>query len=281
MNSKSESEKWLLWSRWFAVFLGIIITFGFILYRGQDSDELGIAPWIKALLQFFPFHHGVKQIAGISVIYNQKIKKTVEDDKALLVKLSGCERVEKTLFLLFLVSLSSTLVTNILLPESSWLNRALPSLGSFFILGILGNSLRFPHVHQSNKTYFLTRLLFYPLAQFTIFATFFIAATHGTEYLAIYLKMYKNSKVSGGHALRWILIFSALVVLLFVTSPFQGLNWWVAPYFSTQKWILNGMATLSISITFMHYYLDRQLYRMSDPLIRDNIGPLLVRDQTF
>jgi hypothetical protein len=279
-NGQSEKEKWLLWTRWSLIFLGICIFWGFLLFRTQDTDELGIAPWVKALLQFFPFHHGVKQIAGISVIYNQKLKQTVENDEVLLDKIKVCEKREKAFFFLFLVCLSTTLFTNIILPGNVWLNRALPTLGSLFILAILGNSLKFPNVHKSNKTYFLTRLLFYPLSNFTFFATFFIAATHGTEYLAIYLKMYKNSKVTGVQSLRWILILTAFVVFLFLVSPFQGLNWLIAPYFASQIWIINGMATLSISIIFMHYFLDRQLYRMSDPLVKDNIGPLLIRDQT-
>jgi hypothetical protein len=274
-EGKTANAKWFLWAQWSGIFILILIFFRFLVEIDGQADPLRLALWISAFVKFFPIHHGLKQISGISLIYNQKLKLAISDDQKT-IKFMACERREKNLFFFLILSLVFAPLGSILFPGNLYASSCLPFLGGVFVFAIIWNSMRYPYVEKSNKTYFLMRLLFYPLSQYTFFGFFFTGATHGTEYLGVYHKMYMSSKVKGLRSLIALIILTAVVVILLVANPYQGLHWLLVQHFPSQIGVIKWLAAMTVSLTFMHYYLDRCLFKMREPIVRDNIGPLLL-----
>lgn len=125
-----------------------------------------------------------------------------------------------------------------------------------------------------SRPIFLLRFLSYPFVQFGGLATLAVQSCHGIEYLGITQQTFARSG-SRSVLLRWPLILAFLVLsYTIIHIPFELPT--VAPKLrenlgsTTTGLLFSGLYVVKI----MHYYLDSCIFRMSDPIVRKNIGPL-------
>ena len=143
---------------------------------------------------------------------------------------------------------------------------------------IIKSALMRPEIFKTNKPIYLLRLLIFPFVAFSFAASCILTIMHGVEYVCVFNKM--NSRSNQPESNRMQVLITA-VILLFI---YGLLVFWV----ESKKSILpNGevqiieptaqfFSILTIGLVYTHYYLDRIIFRMRDPVTRELVGPLLV-----
>jgi hypothetical protein len=233
-----------------------------------------------------PFHHAIYQVRGLSACYSQAIAATGLSE-AERQRLRASEFMEKYFFHLFFgVSLilrlyfSTQQVPDFFNRSFALINFnllqifCLSSLGLLFVflIYILRNM---PKSAQSNKGLYLLRLLAFPLGQFSALAAWASVLIHGTEYLCLFLKMTGKSTSAN----KKTIVRLAVAVLVLFGLIYASLRVWLyslGPDRSDVPLFLALLSTAITALTFLHYYLDRILFRMRDPLTRENIAPLVI-----
>jgi len=235
------------------------------------------------VLGIIPYHHTIMQVFGLSMLYNARIAKSqnfTEEEKRQAKSCSIRERWGFRLFMFFAFSfLLAVLAQNALNSSSlSVIRRSLHVFSSLSVVFIILNSLTFPHAARSNKTIFLSRLLYYPILPFSICADAALRACHGTEYLCVTETMARNSSMSATvrrHFMVVIVLFTILGVLFLLCRNADGLvGFWYGGY-DKVPWLIKVFAFVSIVLTYTHYYLDRRIFRFRNASNREHVLPLL------
>jgi hypothetical protein len=127
--------------------------------------------------------------------------------------------------------------------------------------------------NKSTKNIYLIRFLLLPLLPFSHFATFGITACHGVEYLFVYCKMIRNSSVEKIDV-RKIHILSTCFALFLIglSAPM-----WLFDNADDNR-IFFMMTSAYTAVSFIHFYLDRTLFRMRNVKTRRFVGPLLAQE---
>lgn len=143
---------------------------------------------------------------------------------------------------------------------------------------ILWTNRQLPY-DQRNKLIFLSRLFLFPLSFFSIIAAVGYRAIHGVEYIFVYRKLFANSRGEAPNAL-WL---GGLSVLLFVFTSFvalfsmnkaDGLGMYFAVGDQLPVWF-RLVCAVATTRSYMHFYLDRIMFRMRDQAVSQWIRPLL------
>lgn len=122
-----------------------------------------------------------------------------------------------------------------------------------------------------NESLYSSRFLLWLLYPFSYFAAFAVTANHGIEYI----------KVSS-HMISYR--FRALMLAPFVVYIGFGLlnvRFGVPSLFYEPDevggvpWQLQLIAAIALSGTYVHYYLDRQIFRMRSAASQKNVAPLV------
>lgn len=144
-----------------------------------------------------------------------------------------------------------------------------------FIVGILLCLLLFLSTNFLSREIHLYRLVFslryflFVLAPFSGFAFWGLALCHGVEYLAVYLRMSKNSEIKKEDRVKFHFVSTLFgLLLIFFSSPF-----WLAEEknFSTMMAL---MVSLYMGFLYVHFYLDRQMFKMRDPEVKRLVGKI-------
>jgi hypothetical protein len=150
------------------------------------------------------------------------------------------------------------------------------SVGSAAI-GLLLNSFRYPKQNETDKTFFLTRVLLFPFKIINPVGGLAIRATHGSEYLMIFRRIVQSSSISKEKQRRvyWLTAAISMVYGLVFLSIWPGVM------FKTFGFDLGrNLVGIALAITFVvrftHYYMDALVFKMSDPMTRAAVSPLLV-----
>jgi hypothetical protein len=229
-----------------------------------------------------PNQHIVAQLRGISFCYNSTIRSQRKFTPEEMTKASLAEKRERWLMRLLLFSHLAYWVPRTLssakfyLPGSELLRHV--GLVGLLILSvaILVNAWTFPKQGESKKFLFLTRVFIYPLKALTLSASVLSRAVHGTEYLAIFRKMVKSSSMTdaqktGTFGIAWaVTLLYGLTAILAAPRLLHLFTHWSEPRF-----LFSGLILFHLVTRYVHYYMDRAIYRMSDPATRKLIGPLL------
>lgn len=249
---------------------GLLSAFFFLLlYWSPQHKWLFL---VFTLINFnFAAHHALSQVFGLSLAYSGKLP--------LKRKIFGGQGQERFIFNLFLFS-------NLL-------------AGSVFIISAFGQRIigldDIPLFIQSimywifclemllvllplylygaksalRVVVFNVRYLFWPLTLISHFAVFITMALHGLEYAFVTHKMFR------GHSLQrpflaFGLVFLVVILAVVRINSLGPVSIGVSP----PLWFLL-LSGLSIGISFHHYYLDRQIFRMRHQLNREIVGPML------
>ena len=127
---------------------------------------------------------------------------------------------------------------------------------------------------MKSKVIFLPRLLVYPLLPISIFAATALGAIHGMEYFFVSKRFLSSEKVFSYrkfYSLGAILfIFMTILTLIYHRSGLLAvLNVQLPEPYSKAIWICLG------ALSFLHYWLDGQIFKMKDPLVRRYIAPAM------
>jgi len=127
---------------------------------------------------------------------------------------------------------------------------------------------------------FLVRLALYPLAMFSFIGSIGIGAVHGYEYYKISQKLIPTTNSKNKNT-SYFLLISGSVFLIFVfvnalSSPYSGL----IAILQIPELILNSKYyniswMIILAISYLHYYIDRQLFSISDPDVQRFVLPQL------
>ena len=125
-----------------------------------------------------------------------------------------------------------------------------------------------------NKLYFLPRLLIYPLLPSSFIAHMGWSSIHGMEYFFVTKKYFPLRKTSLFKSLGFFLFL--ITAILFLVDP----NWSLFGLLniklpeSMYKFIFPTLGACQL----LHYWIDGRIFKMKDPLIREHIAPILIKD---
>ena len=113
------------------------------------------------------------------------------------------------------------------------------------------------------------RYLFWPVTLISTNAIFATTSIHGIEYALVTRKMIKNDSLRKPK-IALCLIAAVMILAIVRIDSFEKIsrNQSVAP------WILI-ITSLSVAFSFIHYYLDRKLFKMRHKINRETVGVLL------
>lgn len=210
----------------------------------------------------FPVHHALSQSYGLSLLYNKNGDTEVKKAESLERKFYQffllaiiCSLFVETLPLRYMLDIPYSIKTNTQ-------NFFRYTVFTGFIL-IMIQTFRMSHKVKYKKIMFAARYFVWACVMISPAAASGTKAIHGLEYALVTRKIFGNSRDSK----KWIL----LAVLSFVVA---GLFWFRYSYFRMSGTI-SSLASLSLAITFFHYYLDRKLFRMRHAINRETVGKLL------
>lgn len=237
-------------------------------------------PIITAFFFFdwcYVYHHSIAQTMGLSFVYSYRLN----SDPNLRSKIERTHRNQKRAYiLLYLFSI---------MPGINYI-LGVPFFGTipFRIFGFLITLLLVLYIYytnsklpfdQRNKMVFLTRLFLFPLSFFSIIAAVGYRALHGIEYVFIYRKLFANSK--GPRPPRGVFAFTSLAlfgtmsaIALFSMNAADGVGMYFIVGDSLPTWF-RLLCAAATTRSYMHFYLDRLMFRMRDSAVSEWIRPLI------
>lgn len=250
---------------------------------------MAVAKWHPVLTDLlilvsiiFPFHHALAQSHGLSLLYNRKL---VEDASSMKVEKKSLELIERVL-ISALIGIAIIPVLLFRLPEwFDWMPRGffalLENLGttgspafiiSISVVGlILLSMLFYPASIRIKKVLHATRYLLWSFTYISPFAIWSTKVVHGIEYLLVFRKMSANASTFSLGKLNWFLLCGVIglaIPRVLIESGFKFNS-------DTGADLMKVAMSVSLAISFVHYYLDRQLFLMRKPLNRETVGRLM------
>lgn len=256
------------WKRVSVLFVILISFFLIILYYSKNNP---IYLLLFTLINFsFAAHHALSQIFGLSLIYN----------KNLNVKNKIFIKVERLIYHSFLVI--NLIAGNLFFIASSKMTffdmNNYQKMHFYFYTFLLGNAfvlIIFPLIldlrNGLNKAIFNIRYIFWPFSLLSSFAAFATMALHGIEYAFVIGKLTHLSKL-----IRPLFsLFLIFLVIVFGVVRIKGLQSIYGNGRITSIFLV--VTAISVAFSFLHYYLDRKLFRMSKEENRAFLGEMLSR----
>jgi hypothetical protein len=254
------------------VFLGLLLVFW-----------LGIAghlPYFRELIfpiaMIFPVQHALSQSFGLSLIYNRRSIDAGHAPKKWM------EKSERALVLILITLMVLTTWSFMKFQLLSWNFAVLGQTSLFYVsmgiaLLLVGLSAVHPKTIRFPKSLFAMRFPVWALSVLFPFALFATRAIHGIEYLFVMRKMSSNSKFHGWKSIAWLMFFGTLFFALMRSYFFS----YVRPNLDRANVIhlaFIALASISIAFSYLHYYLDRQLFLLRRSLNHEVVADLLVRN---
>ncbi|MBP7843477.1 MAG: hypothetical protein KA116_01560 [Proteobacteria bacterium] len=272
---------------WTYIWLGVGTLASIIAFSGSYFKVESPLRSLGAQLLFIaaiilPSYHNVWQIRGLALSYRQKETHSAEArHKIIFYDKLFYYALFASYCLLLLSMFGWTLPWSqnfhplwTQLSESGWLfkiKQIATLLCAFCAAGLLWRALRNPQKNKSNLTLYLLRLLLFPLSAYSYIALMGVLASHGIEYFVVFKQMIHNSKASQQNKKELYQLTLSASFFVFVCS-IPGI--FLANTTQPALWIIL-LSALGTGINFTHYYLDRILFKMRDPITREHTGPLL------
>lgn len=224
------------------------------------------------------YHHSIVQTQGLSFAYDFKLN----PDPKLGSRINSIHDKQKLGFhALILLSCWPALQYIFEFPvmESPWQKWTGAMLAFLAVAWIVYFSMKLSSERRA-RFIFLSRLMLFPLGFFSFFAAVGYRALHAVEYILLYRKMVRHSRRNLTRLARFATPLSvfyfvcASLLTLFTLRPGEGIGAWFLESGPLPVWF-KILAALSITRLYMHYYLDRLLFRMRDPVSANRIGRLL------
>lgn len=257
------------WLKIGLIYLGLATFFLFAL--------MSKAVWLQAIFiflsVFFPIQHALAQSLGLSLVYNGKPNAKSEGTQ-------NPEKWERFLVMVLLFVVTGTVLGLRWLPESVEVRRSsfgLAQSSMLFLIPVaigallVGLMFLYPRPIRLKKIAFSMR---YPIWAFSLASPLGLMATqivHGFEYFSVVRRMSSNSKFSRWHGLTILLLCAVILIGILRVTFYDGI---AHGRTDVPSW-LAAAAAISTAFSFLHYYLDRELFLMRKPINRETVGQLL------
>ncbi|MCC2679823.1 MAG: hypothetical protein K0R29_2399 [Pseudobdellovibrio sp.] len=288
-------DKKSLSSSWF--YIRLILIFGILLFYFNYSWPEKDVPWeleiVTMIIAFMPIQHSMYQIRGLSLAYNAGVRSglysqtsSTEAIRPSLEKIKLSEVWEKAAFILFFAGIigrrilqkRDNFITSSLTPENltlaQWVMYALILAAGFaFVRSLLILGTR--EVGWSGKLIHFSRLIAYPLMSVSFIAANLISIFHGIDYYLVVKKMVNASQTTESERKLNLRVVNFTLIasgLLFTALSYWRYIYQNEPVIPSTLLFLNGFVA---AISYLHYYLDRIIFRMRDPDARKIIAPLI------
>jgi hypothetical protein len=254
----------------FYVRLALKLVALFILFLLLFTKILPLNSFFLLLVNLMiPMHHALSQSFGLSLLYNQKCV-----DLSSAKKQARNERILFTIFLFLM--LAGSVFFSLAHPGAPssiyrhvWSAVKGITIGSALLLSAI--ALAYPAEIRWKKLIFSLRYHLYALSYFSFFAVVSTKIVHGLEYAFVTRRALEKSKV-----MHWKLAAGTLIAIVL------GLGFMREIYFSSLgsqqeiSFSLKALTALSVAISFLHYYLDRKIFRFRHAINRETTARLLL-----
>lgn len=278
LNELQPRERYLLIAKWVSLLVILLLFFAYrnTLERNFSAFRVSlIFAWATSFIAYI--YHTLRQVEGLTIMYNKNLERQTSLTPIEHDLFRKCEAREKILFQLLIWMLAIGLFFKLLkLPLIAWVAFVLSAL---LMVMIFLNNYRFPHIHQSNKPIYLLRLIFFPLSQINPVYSLGPSFFHGVEYFFVFRKMWHKTQVP--RAKRARLFYALIIPVSIVTAVFstarayRGYGIALGQFFPDYQSTVVLIAVVSVAFNFLHFQLDRDLFKMKNAKVRKNIAPLI------
>lgn len=280
--------------------VGVAFFLGLVMYTAaQESRPAGENATIVAqlLIELIAYEHGIKQIFGISLVYNSRLRREGALDQSQLAALARSETLERRLFTVFAPTYLVFRTCDLLKYVdghsfiSSFLAKVVIFPRVFTIL--LGAAILLNVILLVRKTRDWERLVYTGRMSLfmgaaaglpTAFMNGSLLASHASEYMGVYGTLQRNSRAPWG---RKIALIMGTVTLTGVLLPLVYLSHSIRPPevalgLAIVPWLplLHALSAVEGGLAFTHYYLDRQFFRARYAAVREHVMPLFQSNKT-
>lgn len=233
------------------------------------------------------WHHSLAQLRGISAAYSKRHVDLLTHERPREVqRFRLWEKYERLSFKVLYVSTVSmgwAFVIGLGKGDGGWsqgwrwISFALCSLAIF---GVVGSIYMRNHREgiRGHQFLFMMRLWFYPVAVLAPIGLKALLAMHAFEYLFTMRRMVTGSEMSQVQRRSFytgMVLFGIWAALLSTYLGTRGGRLFF-PKIPEVPWISWVVFPTIMGLAFLHYYLDRQIFRMREASSRRWIGKLLV-----
>lgn len=258
--------------------LGIFSALVLIFYMGISGYIPFFREVIFPIAVIFPIQHALAQSLGLSLIYNGRSKEAGEAPKRWM------EKSERLLIFILMALMVFATWSKLKFQVLDWNFGSLDQRLLFYVslsvsLLLVGIATLHPGSIRVTKSLFALRFPVWALSVLSPLALFATRAIHGIEYLFVVRKMSSNSKFTGWKPIAWFILFGTLVFAI-ARSYFLA---FIRPEIDRTSELHSAfivLASISIAFSYLHYYLDRQIFLMRRPLNREIVGNLLAQKPT-
>ena len=273
-----ESRIWGLPGRrttflYFGVWMAFTFVYSWLNFLHAAPPAL-VQAW-SFIFAYLSVRHTYGQFYGICRIYDYKLIEACGSSaapsrthsalqRAVLVLVATCE--------IFRVSfLVAQKFPTLLLPLSFG--------QAAFALIYLVTISREPFWRKSNKFIYALRLLVFAFSSLNWFSFCAILALHGLEFAFLSLEMFQNSKGSRELSIGWrawsifFVLIGGVVILaqfrpfMFGPDAINRFGWLALP--------ILALASVSEALSYTHFFVDRYMFRFSEPVTREYVLPLI------
>ncbi|MES2854461.1 MAG: hypothetical protein V4692_01305 [Bdellovibrionota bacterium] len=251
-----------VWWRWlaFALFL-----FAFFYTSPSFQENKGLFIAIVLVTASIRVQHGITQTRGMAALYDRVLDRSTALDSAA--------RRERFLFNgIFFFMLPHVFVcappleVNVLpfSKETIWAIRTVcVVMCTIFVIGLLVNAWFTDHRTRTSKIPFLLRMFVVPLSFYSVTAIFAFSAVHGIEYFFVTRKIAQATNREPSR-FGWITYVAPALVIAAVFAPIYFIK-------EHPRWLF-AFATM---ISYVHFFMDKELFRFRHTASREHISPLL------
>lgn len=272
IKSKNIQKKIPLQINWLFLFM-IFFSAQYLTY------DTYIWPMTVLITTIYTLHHSVWQHYGIFKLQHTKLSDSLEKKTSKMIKL---------LFSVILIMSGLNISIDLFKTELPLIANNANQIKYLlvvisFISILIASYYTVKKKFSSSKVIsilFLLRMALYPLAMFSYIGSIGIGAVHGYEYYKISQELIPTSNSKNKNSSHFILA-SGTVFLLFVfvnalSSPYSGL----IAILEMPELVLNSKYyniswMIILAISYLHYYIDRQLFSISDPDVQRFVLPQL------
>ena len=241
--------------------------------------------WLPSFLILTPLDiwnslHIRRQTMGLSMLYNMGLRETGNLTSDETTDLSRREKLERWAFTALTVTLFTRVISHVIWGRHAveWGDYALATMELGICSFIFLQARKAPRAAQSNKSAYLWRVLFYPLAALHVFFSQVLQSIHGIEYFFLCRKMIGNTGLKESR--KRDVLFFGLAIGSFAALPFIIRTIMAEVPAHTDKftnvpaWAFLLLAAAR-SLNFIHFLIDGYIFRFRDPAVRENVRPLL------
>lgn len=277
---KTKTAKVNPWLCWFGFFLGFFFFFEFLPKKLLEMSYTNHEYFLVKISRIYGMWHSMAQTMGLGILYNKTIEQTLSPNERIVFQNSKAVNYERKLVYSSFFFCMAYFVMVFIFP-SPWLN-ALPLISMGLILLNLYFNFVNPQIKRSNKSFFLLRTLLLPIGMFSNAAFMGFLAIHAVEYFLVFLKIIDNSSIQKEKTNLLVFNISLLMIAGFILIN-MGMNPIKSLFYKPSELklqVLIFIFALGNTMTYLHFYIDGQLFRMKNFENRKYLGPLLTKKNT-